>query len=381
VLWSAAAPPLGAGNAATGDEGTLEERPALRIVVRDSGGEPQRAAAAVRELAADDSVVAIVGPLRSRVSEAAAGVAEEAGIPLVALTTRQAVPRNRANVFRVRTTPEDELRYLVNHAYEQLGARRFAVLYPEDGYGRGMRDHFFRIVDERGGWLVAASSYEPKATDFGESIRRMIGYELLTRSEQSALVEREAFLRRGRRLPPKNRSIARRIAENMIGPEAEPMPPVVDFDALFIPDGYGNIGLLAPQLAFNELTGVQLLGSGDWFDPQLIEIAQEHVRGAVISALFDPESELPFVATFVDGYRDAYSLEPDTYSAHAYDAARLLLVQLAKGRVTRDDVREGLLGTRAFPGASGLITIEPDGNARKRPFLVEVRGGEFVPLD
>ena len=150
---------------------------------------------------------------------------------------------------------------------------------------------------------------------------------------------------------------------------------------LYVIDAYRNIGLLAPQLAFNELTGVQLLGSGDWFDPQLIEIAQEHVRGAVISALFDPASELPFVATFVDGYRDAYSLEPDTYSAHAYDAARLLLVQLAKGRVTRDEVREGLLGTRAFPGASGLMTVEPDGNARKRPFLVEVRGGEFVPLD
>ena len=191
-------------------------------------------------------------------------MADEVGIPLIALTTQEAVVRDRPNVFRLRTTPEDELRYLVNYAFEELGARRFAVLYPEDGYGRGMRDQFWEMVEERGGWLVAASGYEPDATDFGESIRRMIGYVLLTRSEQGALIEREAFIRRGRRLPIEHRPLVRRIADTMLGPESEPLPPIVDFDALFIPDGYGKIGLLAPQLAFHDLTGVQLLGPGGW---------------------------------------------------------------------------------------------------------------------
>ena len=149
----------------------------------------------------------------------------------------------------------------------------------------------------------------------------------------------------------------------------------------FIPDGYGKIGLIAPQLAFNGVTGVQLLGPGDWYHPDLIEIAQEHVSGAVISALFDPNSRFPFVATFVDDYRAAFATEPDAYSAHAFDAANLVLVQLAKGRHTRDDVRKGILRTQAFPGASGVISLSPDGNARKRPFLLRVNGSGMAPLD
>jgi branched-chain amino acid transport system substrate-binding protein len=365
---------------ATGIFGS-DEPSGIQVIVRDSAGDPARAAAAVRDLAANEDVAAIVGPLRSSASEAAARAAEEEGVPLVALTTREEVPRDRPFVFRLRTTPEDELRYLVAYAFEELGARRFAVLYPDDGYGRGMRDHFWKMVEERGGWLVAAASYKPDSTDFGSAIREMIGYSLLTRSESGALVERESFLRRGRRLPTEHASLAREIAEGMIGPEGVPLPPVVDFDALFIPDGYEQIGLLAPQLAFHELTGVQLLGAGDWYHPELIEIAQEHVSGAVISALFDADSRFSFVADFVDGYRTTFASEPDAFSAHAYDAANIVLVQLARGFETRDAMREGILRTQAYPGASGVTSLRPDGNARKRPFLLQVEGKRIVPLD
>jgi ABC-type branched-subunit amino acid transport system substrate-binding protein/predicted negative regulator of RcsB-dependent stress response len=371
---------LEAGRGAAGGDG--EEREGrVRVLIRDSGGDPGRASAAVRALAEEDNLVAIVGPLRAKESEAAARAAEDAEIPLIALTTREDVPRDRPNVFRLRTTPADELRYLVDYAFEQQGARRFAVLYPEDGYGRGMRDHFWRMVEDRDGFVVGVSSYDPNATDFGDAIRRMIGYELLTRSERGALVEREAFLRRGRRLPSEHAALAREIAAELIGPESEPLPPIVDFDALFIPDGYGKIGLIAPQLAFNGLVGVQLLGPGDWYHPDLIEIAQEHVSGAVISALFDPNSRFPFVATFVDDYRAAFAAEPDAYSAHAYDAANLVLVQLAKGRRSREEVRKGIVRTHSYPGASGVISLSPDGNARKRPFLLRVNGSQMAPLD
>jgi ABC-type branched-subunit amino acid transport system substrate-binding protein len=354
----------------------------VRVIVRDSGGDPSRAAAAVRDLAQLDDVVAIVGPLRSGSSEAAARVAEEEGVPLLTLTNLESVPRDRPNVFRFRTTPEDELRYLVNYTFENLEARRFAVLYPEDGYGRGMRDYFWSMVDERGGWLVAASAYDPDSTDFGKSIQALIGYELLTRREHRALAEREGFLRRGRRLrPSENALLARQIASDMIGPEGERLPPIVDFDALFIPDDYEQLKGLLPQLAFNELTGVQLLGAGNWNNPELIDIARDHVSGAVISALFDPNSRFEFVAKFVEGYRLAFEREPDAFSAQAYDAANIVLVQLARGFETRNAVREGVLRTQAYPGASGVTSLSPDGNARKRPFLLQVRGRRTVPLD
>ena len=70
--------------------------PRLRVRVRDSAGDPEQAAQALRELAADDEVVAVVGPMRSAACEAAAEVAEELGLPLLALTASEAVARERS---------------------------------------------------------------------------------------------------------------------------------------------------------------------------------------------------------------------------------------------------------------------------------------------
>ena len=353
----------------------------VRIAVRDSGGDPERAAQAVSELARDENAVAIIGPLLFRESEAAARAAEAEGIPLLCLTSRQEVSRGRPNVIRLRTTPEDELRILVAYAAEELGAERFAVLYPDDNYGRGMRDRFWHAVEEHEGYMVAASAYDPAATDFAEPIRRMIGYQLLLPLERRALEERDQFLRRGRRLRPEHAQLVPELAARMKGPEGEPLPPIVDFDALFIPDSHDKIVLIAPQLAFHELTGVQLLGSDGWNHPELLEIAQEHVYGAVISALFDSNSRFPFVARFVDDYIATFGAPPNTHSAHGFDAANLVLEQLAAGADTRSELREGVLQTRGYPGASGVMSLLPDGNARKRPFLMTVERRRIAPLD
>jgi len=381
-------PPVDAGYGSFGQEeppdiasAPLEQVGELRIAVRDSAGDPERAARAVRELARDENAVAIIGPLLFRESEAAARVAEEEEIPLLCLTSREEVSRDRPYVLRLRTTPEDELGFLVAYASEQLGAERFAVLYPDDNYGRGMRNRFWQAVEERGGYVVAAAGYDPVATDFAEPIRRMIGYQLLTADEQKALAERDLFLRRGRRLPRASAVLVPELAARISGPDGEPLPPIVDFDALFIPDSHDKIVLIAPQLAFHELTGVQLLGSDGWNHPDLLEIAREHVSGAVISALFDANSPVSFVARFVDDYIATFGVSPNVYSAHGFDAVNLVLVQLAAGVEGSSELRDAVLQTRGYPGVSGVTTLLPDGNARKRPFLLEVRRRGIAPLD
>jgi hypothetical protein len=236
-------------------------------------------------------------------------------------------------------------------------------------------------VEAQGGAVVASSGYEADATDLEEAIRRMIGYELLTRGERAALEQREDLLRRGRRLEPADAAVARRVAYSILGPEGQPLPPIVDFDVLFIPDSHDKVVLIAPQLTFHHVVDVRLLGPNGWNHPDLVSIGRNHVSGAVISALFHEQSRFPFVVSFVDDYTTTFGEAPGVFAAHAYDAANLVLVQLARGRDTREQVRDGILRTQGYPGASGVISIMPDGNARKRPFLLGVRGGRMIPLD
>ena len=353
----------------------------VRILVRDSAGDPDRAAAAVRELASDERVVAVIGPVFSAESEAAAHQAELLGIPLLALSNRMSLPNEKKWVFRLRLTPEDEVGALVEYAVEDRELTRFAILYPTNRYGRGMRTRYWDTVRERGGQVVAVAGYDPAATDFNDSIRKLVGYDLLTPNEQVALEERAKAMRRGRRLEPEEAGLLREILYSQLGPESRPLPPLVDFDALFIPDSHDKIQLIAPQLAFHEVDGVQLLGSSQWNDPELVKIGRGHVRGAVISTGFDVNSEAVPVNRFVSDHREAFALEPDEFSSVGYDATRLVLTQWVAGRTSRTQVREGLLLVYGYPGASGVTTIGPDGNARKRPFLLQVKRGRFRAVD
>lgn len=371
------------GAASDPDEGrkAAERKPSLRLVIRDSEGTPEAAALAVQSLAAEKGLMAIIGPLLGDTAEAAAPVADSLGIPLLALTSREEVPKNRSYVFRLRTSPRDEIRTLVDYASNELGAKRYAILYPKDNYGRGMRNHFWEAVLEQDGMVVASSGYDPKATDFAKPIRNMIGYTLLTAGERAALERRDTLLRRARRLDPIDARLVRTTAYAILGPEGDPLPPQVDFDVLFIPDSYDKIVLIAPQLSFHESGSVNLMGPSGWNHPDLLSIGRRHVRGAVISALFHEQSRFPFVSEFSRGFLETFGTSPDVFAAHGYDAARLVMVQLKAGVETREGVRNGILRTQAFPGASGVINMAPDGNAQKRPFLLKVRGGRLVSLD
>jgi len=372
-------------DAASGALGGIEpdrgDGPDVRLVVRDTGGDPARAAEAVRELAGREDVLAIVGPIFSDEALAAAEAADSAGVPLVTLSNREDVTRGRSFVLRTRTTPGDEVNVLVNHAVDRLSATRFGVLYPKTRYGRGMRKLYWDAILARGGKLVAMAGYSPEETDFSAVIKEMVGFRFLTAGERQALAARDRAVEAARSLPPEKAAAARRAAFEATGPDGEPLPPVVDFDVLFVPDSADAVAMIAPGLALQGVSGVRLLGSSDWLDAELLPANDRHVSGAVISAPFFAGSDVGVVRDFVGAYQQTFATTPDAYAAQGFDAAGLVLQQLVARDRDRASVRDGLLAVRAFPGASGPLTMLPDGNARRRPFLLEIAGQRFVPLD
>src|SRR5262249_61837424 len=97
----------------------------------------------------------------SATCEAAAREAESLSVPLLALTAREDVTNQRKWVFRLRTRPVEEVELVAERAVAQ-GARRFAILYPDDAYGVGLRGLFWDAVEARGGSVVAGASCAPE---------------------------------------------------------------------------------------------------------------------------------------------------------------------------------------------------------------------------
>lgn len=309
----------------------------VRLVVRDTGADAGAAAAAITELAADPSVLAVVGPLLAEEAESAAAAAEAASLPLLTLSAKAEPAAAGGHVYRFGATAQSEADALVKYAIEVQGLKRFGVVYPEDPYGRGLRDLFEQAAQARGGSIVRAIGYEPHVRDLTGPVREVLG-------------------------PPGRPGAA---------------PPI---DALFVPDTREKGVLAAQALAAAGASGVRLLGARGWQSPELLRLGGAAIEGAIFSEPFDPGSSSPTVTDFTRRHHLSYGSTPDVMAAQAYDATRVLLAALPPGSTSRQELEERLRRVRGYPGASGAITIRDDGSVQKTPAIRGVRGGRIIEL-
>jgi branched-chain amino acid transport system substrate-binding protein len=332
---------------------------ALRLLVRDTGGVPDRAAAAVRELGGDPSVLAVLGPLTAEEAQASAGDADRLGIPMITLTRHEEVAVGHPSVFRIGLTPGAEAERLAEYAAGTLGVQRVGILHPQDAYGERMRALFGAAVEARGVSIIGVASYDVDATDFSDAVRSLI------RSAGGTPVD-----------PSKPPAVGAEPGE-----PAGPPPVPGGFDAVFVPDAHRAIGLIAPALAFSGIRGVRLLGTSAWNDPGLLTIGREHVEGAVFTGSVVPESESPMLAEFARRFRRGFGRVPDALSALGFDAAFLALRGVVTSGTSRDALRGGLRNAPPLQGVSGTTDFVTDGNAVRRPYLLGVEDGRIVDLE
>jgi len=374
----------------------LETPGGLRLRIRDTAGDPQRARAALRRLAAGPSA-AVLGPLLPVASEEAAAAAEALGLPLFPFTRREQVGTGRSRVFRLGATPRLEAMLLAEFAMRRLELQRFAILFPDIAFGHALREAFQNAVEARGGEIVGAALYESGATDFSAPIRSLIGFAELSGAQRVALAERARLRKLAKRRPPPEAARLRWRASRITGPEGSPLPPFVQFQAVFIPDTHEVVGLIAPQLAFHEVRGIRLLGTDGWNDPALLSLGDEHVDGAVFTGGYFAESELPQVWRFERSFREFFGAAPSELAALGYDGANLAQagLELARRGVEGGERRQrgeppqalraalagALRGERFFwRGVSGVISFRPNGKLRKRPHLLGVEDGLRISI-
>jgi len=140
----------------------------VRMVFRDSGGDPRRVAQAVAELANEEQVDAIVGPIFSSEAIAAAAAAEQHRVVLITpLATDEAVAKGKQHVFQANPTITLRGRQMARYAVQELGLRRFGVIAEDDDesisarMAEGFQDEalqlgaevkFFTVFPDPGGW-------------------------------------------------------------------------------------------------------------------------------------------------------------------------------------------------------------------------------------
>ncbi|MGE5841308.1 MAG: penicillin-binding protein activator [Deltaproteobacteria bacterium] len=340
----------------------------IQLIARDTKGSAEEAASLVNELAVGRKVIAMIGPLASRSSLSAARTAQEIGVPIVTLAQREGITAEGDMVFQNSLTPAMEMERLVQKATRQMGFSRFAVLYPDTAYGRTLMNLFWDSVEEAGGSIRAIESYRPEETDFAVEIRKMVGlhYPRIEPRAQTLVEKRALFSQMGADLAPS--------AEK----EAE---PILDFDAVFIPDDAQKVSLIAPQFPFHKVFRVRFLGTSLWQSPELVEQAGEYLQGAIFPSGFSAQSDSPAVKEFVALYRKAHDVEPGILAATGYDTVMFLGHILAKkAPKTRRDLQQAMLDSRNFTGLLGKMNFDDRREVIKNPTLYSIRGKRLVAV-
>jgi ABC-type branched-subunit amino acid transport system substrate-binding protein len=351
--------------------GPGKKQSGFRLAVIDSEGNPDIARRGLERLVIEDNAVAVVGGLLSRTASAEASKAQEFGIPSIMMGQKAGLTEIGDFVFRNALTSQMQAERLAAVSIENLGLKRFAILFPNDAYGTEFANFFWDAVRLRGGQVTAVQSYDPKETDFRSHVQRLTGnFYVEDRVEEYKLRYRQ-YLEKN----PKRNARA-----GAISPE-EILPPIVDFDALFIPDSARAAGQIAPMLAANDVDNLRLLGTNLWNNPNFISRGQKYVENAIIvDGLYTGDRS--FISSqFVREFKEVFGEEPGMIEAQAYDSGLLLRQLIATGSSSRIDLQEKLASVKGFPGAFGPLDMSATRELQRPISVLTVTGGKLQPFE
>ncbi|UCD31740.1 MAG: ABC transporter substrate-binding protein [Desulfobacterales bacterium] len=328
------------------------DNPQIKLIIKDTESDSDKAVLAVKELS-NERVGAILGPVSA--SEAAALQAQRERIPIITFSQKEDLTDMGDYVFRNFITPKSQIKTLVSYAMDNLGLTRYAILHPDDKYGILFKSLFQQEVNTYGGEIVVVESYQAGQTDFAEIIKKISGLnrETLENSEKR-----------------EHRSVVK------------PMDPVLDFEAIFIPDGPSTSGLIIPQLAFYDVVDVKLLGTNIWHSNRLIEMAQQFVQNAIMVDGFFAESQSQQVKNFVGNFESTFNETPGFIEAVAYDTAMMLFQLISRKDIqSRIELKNELMNLQNFDGVTGITSFDGTGDAQKDLYILQIEGDAFVEAE
>jgi ABC-type branched-subunit amino acid transport system substrate-binding protein len=302
------------------------DNPNVSLIPKDTRGTADGARLAAQS-ALQDGAELIIGPLFAQEVSAAAPVARQGGVPMIAFSSDEKVAGN--GVYLLSFLAGRDVPRIVSFALSR-GKRNFAELIPQSAYGRIAETAFAKAVSAGGGQVPVRATF------------------------------------------PTDDSTA------MLGPVRQVANAVKSgksVDALFLPAGREDLPELAPLLAAEGLTSgqVQFIGTGQWDYPN---IGGER---ALIGGWY-PAPDPKGWSSFVQKYSKTYGAAPPRIASLAYDAVSLAVSLSGNPPGQRYTVTQ-LTRSSGFSGIDGLFRLLYDGTSERGLAIVEVREGGARVID
>jgi branched-chain amino acid transport system substrate-binding protein len=303
----------------------------VKLVPFDTQGDPKQAPGVARKAIGDKSMVAILGPTFSGVSEAAVPIFDAAGMPVVTgVSTNGSLSEHGWKVFH-RTVVNDqqegpaEARYMVS----KLGYKRIAVIDNGQSYGKGLGELVRGELKKEGAPSVDDESLNATGNDYSSTINRI------------------------------------RAAKA---------------DAVFCACLDPEAARLAKQLrAAGDKT--PFLGGAGVHTAQFLKQAGPGAEGAIIGSGGIDAGSSDKGKEFLARWEQTFNGPPDLYALEWYNAATAVMNAIGAGKVDRKALND-YVSTSSYETPSGTVSFDERGDVKNATInWYTVKGGKYELTD
>lgn len=355
----------------------------LRLAIFDTQGNPELAAAGVEKLLRDDKVIALIGGLSSKEALAAGQKADLLGVPFIGLSQKSGLTAIGDYVFRNSLTAEMQIDRLVQHAFEKLNAKRFAVLYPNDAYGVEFANIYWDHVLARGGKIMAAQTYNPKENDFTSMIQKMTGtyYQEARPEEYKERLKEMALEKKDKADKNKNKAKAKPKDTRANEVLESVLAPIVEFDVLFIPDTGKTLSQVMAFLKVNDVPPLIFLGTNIWNSNELGKRVGSTSNQIYFVDAIDLSDSSPKESQFFKDYFAEFNEEPTLIEMQVFEAAKIIRDLLASGVASRDSLASGLRSLGRTGGVTGELRMSSQRELERPLHILSLEAGIIKKVD
>jgi branched-chain amino acid transport system substrate-binding protein len=312
----------------------------IRLVVKDTGGDPAKAVSLARQLIDEEKVFAIIGPATSGESMAVKPVAEEGKTLLLSCAAAEVIVNPvTPHVFKV--APKDAYAAeMIFRRMKKMGVKRIGFLSSNTGFGKAGKDQVEKLAPAHGIEIAVSEVYDKSATDLTAEVTKLKAANVQAILNWSIEPAQAIVLKNARQLGMK-------------------VP-------IFQSHGFANV-------QYAKAAGVA--AEGVMFPASRIVVAEtlpeKHPQKAVVTA-------------YKTGYEARYREDVSTFGGHAWDALMILARAVKEARgLDPEKVRAALEGTKGFVGTAGVFNLSPtdhNGLSIDAFEMLTVKDGKFAVL-
>ncbi len=308
----------------------------LNAVILDSQARPQVGVDVVTRLVSVEKTPIVITAFSAVVAAVAPIVNRSNVLTFVIGANSPRIATMGDYVYTTYPLADVDLTLLAKYAREELKKTRAAVLHLNDESGVYGARVFREAFEKLGGQVAAYESYEPNSTDYTGAILKI------------------------------------RAAN----------PDIVHLQ--------GNAGDSPQAIAQLRQLGVKvpITSYTAAYNPQMVKQIGAAAEGLIVASLAPGVADSPAVAAYVERWKKEKGREPNNVpvTQYVHDGAyiiKALVEHLDKTNtpLTGENLRKALLEVKSFKlPLTGDVTINENHTVLKPVYLLEVKGGAFVPI-